>query len=547
MEPQPNPTQPVPLPNASTHIPGLDAVLAGGLPRGRTTVVAGGPGSGKTLLVLEFLTRGALAGEPAIFVGFEESLDELRQNAATLGWDLPALEQDRRLVLVEGRLTPDTVISGEFSLKGLLAGIAAASRKIGAKRVALDALEVVLRLLDTPRQVRNEMHLLDDWLRGLGQTAILTVRPPGPGSVPSYYDFFESMADCVLFMDARVDNQLARRRLRVIKYRGSAFGSNEYPYVITPTGVRIEPVSTVGLRHKALGERLSTGLARLDDFLGGGYRRASCILIAGLPGTGKTLLACTFVQAACGRGEKVLYVSYEESEDAVLGNMAQAGVRLSPYLEAGLVHFDAVMPEAMGPEEHLVRVLDRIESHRPDHLVIDAISACGRMGGKQAAFDFLVRLLDRCKELGITTLLVNQLSGTSSFMEVSGNEISSIIDTVLFMSYVEGAGEVNRVFEVLKSRGSGHSNQKQEYVITGEGIRILEPYTGEGEVLTGAARRLEEAKDAAEAQRLAMAVKAKELELEQLRLAERQLAQRRRVQAALRGAAPAGSDGEGGS
>ncbi|HOV85677.1 MAG TPA: circadian clock protein KaiC [Syntrophobacteraceae bacterium] len=533
-----------PLAKAPTHIKGLDTVLEGGLPRGRTTVVNGGPGSGKTLLALEFLYRGALAGEPGVFIGFEEPLDQLRVNAGTLGWDLAALERDRRLCLVEGRLKPDTLVSGEFSLKGLLAGASGVGREIGAGRVVIDALEVVLRLYDSLRQVRNDMHLLNDWLQAEGLSAILTVRPPVFGSVPSFHDFFDSMADCVIYLDARVDNQLSRRRIRVVKYRGSGFGSNEYPYVITDSGLHIEPISTVGLRHKPLGERVSTGLARLDDFLGGGYRRGACILVAGSPGTGKTLLAGTFSLAACGRGEKVLYVGYEESQEAVIGNMGHAGVFLKPCVDTGLLLFHTVMPEAMGPEEHLIRVMNLIEAHNPRHLVVDAISACGRMGGKQAAFDFLVRLLNRCKERNITVLLVNQLSGTTTHMEVSGNDISSIIDTVLFMSYVEGAGEINRVFQVLKSRGSGHSNQKQEYIITDEGIRILEPYTGEGEVLTGSARRLQEARDAAEAQRLAVAMKAKEIELEQLRIEQRQITERKRYQAQVRGAAPGSADGE---
>ncbi len=537
-------TMNTPLAKVPTHIKGLDEILEGGLPRGRTTVVNGPSGSGKTLLGLEFLYRGALAGEPGIFVGFEEPIDQLRANASTLKWDLAPLERDKRLYLVQETLHPEAVISGHFTLKGLLVGISGACRGIGAKRIVIDAVEVVLRFYDSARQVRNELHMLNDWLHTEGLTAILTVRPLLSGRVPSFQDYFDSMADCILFMDARVENQLSKCRIRVIKYRGSGFGSNEYPYVITESGLHIAPISTVGLRHKALGERMSTGIVRLDEFLCGGYRRLSCILIAGLPGTGKTLLASTFASAACGRGEKVLYVSYEESKDAIIGNMGNAGVFLQQYVDAGLLLFDAVMPEAMGPEEHLIRVMKRIEEHHPQHLVVDAISACGRMRGQKAAFDFLVRLLNRCKELGITTLLVNQLTGSVGYMEISGNDISSIIDTVIFMTYVEGAGEINWIIQVLKSRGSGHSNQKQEYVITDQGICILEPYTGEGAVLTGSARRLQEARDAAEAQRLALEVKAKEAELEQLRIQQQQLMERKRYQAVLRRAAREDADRE---
>lgn len=522
------------LAKAATHIPGLDEILEGGLPRGRTTVVSGGPGAGKTLLGLQFLYRGALAGEPGIFVGFEETLAQLRQNAATLGWDLAALEQQRRLALVEGRIGPEVVISGDFSLKGLLAGVSGLSRELGAQRIVFDALDVVLRLHDDPRRARSELHLLNDWLISSGLTTLMTVRPATGAGVSTFEEFFDSMADCIIHLDARVENQLSKRRLRVVKYRGSGFGSNEYPYAITEAGFHLAPISTIGLRHQALGERISTGMPRLDAILDGGYRRAACILIAGLPGTGKTTFAAAFAEAACRRGEKVLYICYEESEAAIIGNLRSTGLFLQPQVDAGRLAFLATMPEAMGAEEHLIRALTRIDAFAPQHVVVDAISACGRMGGRQVAFDFLVRLINACKERGITSLLVNQLTGATNYMEISGSDISSIIDTVLFLYYVEGAGEINRVIQVLKARGSAHSNQKHEFVIGADGIQILEPYIGEGDVLTGAARRLQEAKDAAEFERLAVEVQAQEAALERLRLLQRQMAERRRMQAEAR-------------
>ncbi len=522
------------LARAATYIPGLDEILEGGLPRGRTTVVSGGPGAGKTLLGLEFLYRGALAGESGIFVGFEETLAQLRQNAATLGWDLAALEQQKRLALVEGRIGPEVVISGDFSLKGLLAGISGLSRELGAQRIVFDALDVVLRLHDDPRRARSELHLLNDWLISSGLTTLMTVRPATGAGVSTFEEFFDSMADCIIHLDAGVENQLSKRRLRVVKYRGSGFGSNEYPYAITGAGLHLAPISTVGLRHQAPGEKISTGVPRLDAILDGGYRRAACILIAGLPGTGKTTFAAAFAEAACRRGEKVLYICYEESEAAIIGNLRSAGLFLQPQVDAGRLAFLATMPEAMGAEEHLIRALTRIDAFAPQHVVVDAISACGRMGGRQAAFDFLVRLINACKERGITSLLVNQLTGATDYMEISGSDISSIIDTVLFLYYVEGAGEINRVIQVLKARGSAHSNQKHEFLIRGDGIQILEPYIGEGDVLTGAARRLQEAKDAAEFERLAVEVRAQETALERLRLLQRQMVERRRMQAEAR-------------
>jgi circadian clock protein KaiC len=462
------------LDKAPTFISGLDEILDGGLPRGRTTVVNGGPGSGKTVLGLEFLYRGALAGEPGILVGFEEPVAQLRTNAATLGWDLEALEREKRLFLLEGSIKPDTLMSGAFSLRGLLAAATGKTREMGARRIVIDALEVILRLFDTPQQVRSEMHMLNDWLQMSGLTTIMTIRPSARAGVSPFDKFFDSMADCVIRIDTRVADQVSTRRLRVVKYRGSGFGRNEYPFAITETGLMVAPITTVGLRHKPLGEKMPTGLAELDAILHGGYRRASCVLFAGPPGTGKTLLASTFTEAACARGEKVLYVSFEESEAALAGNMLSAGIGLQPHRETGRLEFLTNMPEAMGIEEHLIRVMARIDAFCPQHVVVDAISACERMGGKRAAFEYLMRLLNACKERGVTILLVNQTSGSLQVLEISGNGISSMVDTVVFLAYVEGAAETRRQIQVLKSRGSAHSNEKRAYIITDAGMRIMD-------------------------------------------------------------------------
>jgi len=521
------------LEKAPTYICGLDDILEGGLPRGRTTVVNGASGSGKTLLGLEFLYRGALHGEPGIFIGFEEPPEQIRQNAATLGWDLPALEKQNRLFILDARLKPDLVRTGKFSFTGLLAIAAGKCRAMGARRIVIDAFEVALRLFDTPRQIRDELHALNNWLRDSGLTAILTIRPPSRSGASPSEDFFESMADCLLSMDARVTEQIANRRLRVVKYRGSGFGRNEYPYVISPTGLRMAAITSVGLRYKPLGEKISTGNARLDEILDGGCRRASCILLAGLPSTGKTTLAATFAAAACARGERVLYIGFEESEAAMIHNVTSTGIALQPHVEAGRLAFLTQYPEALGVEEHFMAALDRIEAFSPQHVVVDAISACYRMGGKQAAFEYLMRLLNACKEKGITILLLNQLSGVTSYMEISGNEISSMVDTAIFLNYQFSLGETNRVFQVLKSRGSRHSNQKREFRITDNGFVVEEVYLGEGDVLTGAARQRQEEHDRLEAQRLAFEIQMKELELQRLRLAQEQMQQARAQRAIL--------------
>lgn len=517
----PPPAQAATLAKAPTYIPGLDEILEGGLPRGRTTVINGRPGVGKTLLALEFLYRGALAGEPGIFIGFEESLQQLRQNVATLGWDLATLEQEKRLFLLGGQIKPDTLISGNFSLKGLLAAANGKTREIGAKRIVIDALEVALRLFDSPLQTRNELHVLNDWLQEAGLAAILTVRPPERPGVTAYEDFFHSMSDCYIEMEVRVVNQISTQRLRVTKYRGSAFERNEYPYVITRQGLHIAPISTVGLKHKPLGEKISTGQAQLDDLLQGGYRRASCILFAGQPGTGKTILASTFVATACRCQERVLYISFEESEEALVENVRNAGLDLNPCRHTGQLHFLCNYPEAMGAEEHYIRAVQAIEEITPAHVVVDAISACERMGGKQASFEYLMRLLNFCKEKGITILLINQTSSPKDITELSGNGISSMVDTVLRLEYLEGQGEIKRLLQVIKSRGSAHSNQKREYLITDEGIRILDRYAG-GETPTETTRQLQEKAAQIEAQRLELEIRMKELELKRLQLALRQ-------------------------
>jgi len=343
--------RPTSLDKAPTYIDGLDHILKGGLPRGRTTVASGTVGSGKTLFGLEFLYRGALHGEAGIFVGFEESTQQLRENAATLGWDLENLEKQNRLVLLDGRIKPETVISGGFSLKGLLAVASGTQRKRNARRIVIDALEVALRLFDNPQTMRNELHALNTWLQEAGLSAVLTIRQ-ARGVPSAYEEFFDSLADCLVRLDARVDAQITTRRLRVIKYRGSDFGRNEYLYTITMGGLRLAPISTVGLRHKPLGEHMTTGILRLDDMLGGGYRRGACILFAGLPGTGKTLLASTFVAQACGRGERVLYIGFEESEAAMLENVRSAGLDLKTHADAGCLSFLVHYPEAMGAEDH---------------------------------------------------------------------------------------------------------------------------------------------------------------------------------------------------
>jgi circadian clock protein KaiC len=463
------------IPKVSTQIPGLDEMLEGGLPRGRTTLVSGGPGSGKTVLGLEFLCRGAAAGEPGVFVTFEEDAEAIRRNAMSMGWDLPGLEKAGKVAVVEARFGGEEVLSGEFDILGLLAILGGHAKRIRARRIVMDALDVLLRVFGDLRRERNELYRLHDWLVKQGMTSILSVKAHSGEDMASQCEFLEYMADCVLRLDHRVVGQVATRRLRVIKYRGSGFGTNEYPYVIGEHGIILIPVSKTELTHQPLGAKVSSGLAGLDAMLDGGYRRASCILIAGTSGTGKTTLASTFAQAACRRGEKVLYLSFEESQEAMVAGMRSAGIDLRAALRARRLLVQTALPEALGSDNHLLRALEAIDTFKPDHMILDAISACVRMGSDRAAFDYLMRLVSVVKERGITCILTNQIGGMiGGDEELSGIGFSSVVDAVIQLRFFEIDQEIGRRILVMKSRGAAHSNRRQPFIITGQGIKFTD-------------------------------------------------------------------------
>lgn len=460
-----------PIPKVPTQIFGLDEVLEGGLPQGRTTLVSGGPGSGKTVLGLEFLWSGAMAGEPGVFVTFEERAAAVRKNALSMGWNLAALEKAGKVAIVEARLYGEEVITGDFDMYGLLAIVDGLIKKIRARRVVMDALDVLLRVFSDPRRERNELYRVHEWLIDRRLTSVLTVKVHREGDTVPQYEFLDFMADCVVRLDHRVVGQVATRRLRVIKYRGSGFGTNEYPYVIGEHGIVLFPLTKAELTHQPLGPKVSSGLAGLDAMLKGGYRRASCILVTGTSGTGKTTLACTFIQAACRRGERVLYLSFEESREAIVAGMLSAGIDLRPALRARRLLVQATLPEAMGSDDHLIRALQAIDTFRPDHVTLDAVSACVRMGSEQAAFDYLMRLVSVIKERGITCILTNQINGlVGSDEELSGIGFSSVVDAVIQLRFIETDQAIDRQLLVIKSRGSAHSNRRQPFFITKQGI-----------------------------------------------------------------------------
>jgi circadian clock protein KaiC len=463
-----------PIPKAPTRIAGLDEILEGGLPQGRTTVISGGPGSGKTVAGLEFLCRGAMAGEPGVFVTFEERADAIRLNASAMGWDLAALEKAGKIAIIEARLPGGEIVAGDFDIQGLLAIVGGHVKRIGARQIVMDALDVLLRIYDNLNHERNELSRLHDWLTDQGLTSVLSVKTRHDDNQGSQYEFLDFMADCVIRLDHRVVGQVATRRLRVIKYRGSGFGTNEYPYVFGVRGIVLFPLTTAELTHQPLGTKVSTGLKGLDLMLDGGFRLASCVLISGTSGTGKTTLACTFTQAACHRGERVLYLNFEESKEAMISGMLSPGIDLRPSIRDKTLLVQTSTPESTGSDNHLNRVMETIASFKPVHLVLDAVSACVRMGSMQAAFDFMMRLVSVLKERGITSILTNQVSSgiASNDEELSGIGFSSVVDAVVQLRFVETDQEIIRQMLVVKSRGSAHSNRRQLYVITDRGIEF---------------------------------------------------------------------------
>lgn len=457
----------------ATGIAGLDLVLGGGLPAGRMTLVSGGPGSGKSVMGLQCLLNGALDGESGVLVMFEERAAAVRRNAWSRGWDLAALERKNKLFLLDARLNPEAVISGDFTINGLLAMLGQKVKTMRARRVVLDAVDVLLQMYDSPARERKELYAMHEWLLDRGLTTIMTAKTVPHEEAPSRYAFLDFMADCVIQFDQRVTGQVATRRMRVLKYRGAGYGRNEYPFIINEDGLSVIPITSGALHHRPLGPKVSSGQPRLDEVLAGGYGRGAGILIMGTTGAGKSTLACMFAQAACQRGERVLYLNFEESADSMVGNMASSSVVLRPAMQAGRLVVRSYLPEAMGVEEHLFLALKALDEFQPQHVVVDAISACKRMGSEHVAFEYLMRLLNACKERGITCIYLNQAAGPDVVAEISGIGISSVIDTVVLLRQLPVGKAMKRDLIVMKSRGSKHSEQFHEFRITDRGFDLV--------------------------------------------------------------------------
>lgn len=483
------------LQKSPTGIKGLDEITGGGLPAGRPTLVCGGTGCGKTLLAMEFLVRGATQyDEPGVFLSFEEKSDELITNFSSLGFDLNDLIAQQKLALDYVHIEKSEIEeTGEYDLEGLFIRIGYAIASIGAKRVVLDTIETLFSGFSKETILRAELKRLFRFLKDKGVTAVITGEQ-GEKSL-TRFGLEEYVADCVIFLDHNVDQQIATRRLRIVKYRGTAHGTNEYPFLIDEEGFSVMPISSLGLDHAAPTERVSTGIPRMDTMLGGkGYFRGSSILATGTAGTGKSSMAAHFVDAACRRGERCLFFAFEESRNQIMRNMRSIGLDLEQWVKKGVLEFRNSRPTLYGLEMHLVTMHKAIEMFNPSIVVVDPISNLVAAANEMEVKSMLSRLIDFLKMKEVTAFCTD-LTSVGGSLERTDVGISSLMDTWILLQIIEGNGERNRGLSILKSRGMEHSNQIREYCLTDNGADLVDVYVGAGRVMTGAARAVQEAKD----------------------------------------------------
>jgi circadian clock protein KaiC len=482
-----------------TGIPGFDEITRGGLPAGRPTLVCGSAGAGKTLFAMEFLVRGAsMFDEAGVFMSFEESDEELATNVASLGFDLHQLIADKKLILeyvfIERSEIEET---GEYDLEALFLRLGYAIDSIGAKRVVLDTLEALFSALPNEAIVRAELRRLFRWLKEKGVTAVITCER-GEGRL-TRYGLEEYVADCVILLDHRVQNQISTRRMRIVKYRGTSHGTNEYPFFIDEKGFSVLPITSLGLTHKAPTEYVSTGIKRLDTMLNGrGFYRGSSILISGTAGTGKSTLAAHFIEAACARGERALFFAFEESQDQIIRNMLSIGIDLERFVRKGLLRFHNARPSAWGLEIHLALIHKTITEFNPTVVVVDPITNFLGVGDSIETKSMLTRLIDFLKMRQITGMFTS-LTSAESAIEDSEVEVSSLMDAWLLVKTIEANGERNRGLYILKARGIAHSNQVREFLLTSHGIELIDAYVGAEGVLMGSARFIQIAREKAAA------------------------------------------------
>ena len=508
-----------------TGISGFDEITTGGLPAGRPTLVCGSAGAGKTLFAMEFLVRGATVhNEPGVFISFEETDEELATNVASLGFDLNQLIADKKLLLdyvfIERSEIEET---GEYDLEGLFLRLGHAIDSIGATRIVLDTLEALFSALPNEAIIRAELRRLFRWLKEKGVTAVITCER-GEGTL-TRYGLEEYVADCVILLDNRVQNQISTRRMRIIKYRGTSHGTNEYPFLIDDKGFSVLPITALGLVHKASTEHISSGIARMDTMLDGkGFYRGSSILVSGTAGTGKSTISAHFIDATCKRGEKVLFFAFEESQDQIIRNMRSIGIDLERFVKKGVLKFQNARPAAWGLEVHLAMIHKVISDFEPAVVIVDPITNFLAVGDNNETKAMLTRLIDFLKIKQITAMFTS-LTESGSEPEDSEVGVSSLMDAWLLVKNIESNGERNRGLYILKARGIAHSNQVREFVLTDDGIQLLDAYIGSEGVLMGSARSSQQARENAAQVERRLLMEHKERELRRkAQLYEAQLA-----------------------
>lgn len=505
-----------PLEKCPTGIRGLDDITQGGLPRGRPTLVCGGTGCGKTLLALEFVVRGILEfDEPGVFMSFEETSEELAKNVASLGFDLQGLIRSKKLAMDYVHVERSEIeVTGEYDLEGLFVRLNSMIVETGAKRVGIDSLEALFAGLPNEGILRAELRRLFRWLKDKGVTTVITGEK-GKNEL-TRHGLEEYVSDCVIFLDHRVVNKVGTRLLRIVKYRGSSHGTNEYPAMIDEHGLSVLPISSLGMNHSVSTERVSSGIERLDAMLGGkGYYKGSSVLVSGTAGTGKSSLGAAFADATCRRGERALYLAFEEAPAQITRNMASIGYDLEQWTTKGLLRFHAVRATLYGLEQHLGTIIQLVHEFKPATVVIDPITNMSAVGSPEEIKATLTRVIDFFKIQGITALLTSLTEGGES-SEQTDVGVSSLMDTwLLLRNFETPAGERNRLLFVIKSRGMTHSNQVREFTLTDQGIRLTDVYVGGGGFLTGSSRLFQEARDKGHVEVLRQEAVRRQRELEQ--------------------------------
>lgn len=525
--PAPNPGK------ARTGIEGFDEITQGGLPRGRTTLLQGGPGSGKTIMALQTLVNGAhLDGEPGIFVAFEESGQRIVANAAAFGWDLVAL-QKKKLFFLDAQPQPDLVQSGSFDLSGMLAALEAKAKEIGARRIVFDAMDVVFALLGDRQAERREAYRLHEWLLTNGFTALITAKTGGEAADLPQLGFMQFIVDCSVVLNQQVVQGVSQRNLRVLKYRGSGFAENESPFLIGRGGMEVAGARLMDRADSPITtERVSSGVPQLDAMLCGGYYRGESVLITGFPGTAKSTLSGAFAEAACVRGERTLFISFDTDANEFVRNLASVNIRLARFVKKGLLRLVSARTITGSAENHLMHIRQLAREHGARCLVIDPVSALAKAANAGIAHSVAERLIDWAKVGGLTLLCTNRLDEVGPQVEGTPLQVSTFADTWIHLNYLVHAGERNRGLSIIKSRGTGHSNQVRELVLSNSGLTLADACTVGGEVLMGtmrwekerAARFADEASEvtykqmqtvlAAEEALLVVRLKALQLELE---------------------------------